>query len=74
VGTEASIKPGDQVSLPLRLPNDTVPAAIALAPVRLTKGWVDGRALKRLAQSLRKRLTESNNAAGLAKEKTTWKI
>jgi hypothetical protein len=41
VGTEASIKPGDQVSLTLRLPNDTVPAAIALAVVRLTKGLVD---------------------------------
>ncbi len=74
VGTEASIKPGDQISLTLQLPNDTVPAAIALAVVRLTKGLVDGLALKRLALPLRKWLTECNKAAGLAKEETIWKI
>jgi hypothetical protein len=74
VGTEALIKPGDQVSLTLRLPNDTVPAAIALTVVRLTKGLVDGLALKRLAQSSRKGLTECNKAAGLAKEETIWTI
>ena len=74
VGPEASIKPGDQISLILRLPNDTVPAAIALAVVRLTKGLVDGLALKRLAQPSRNWLTECNKAAGLTKEKTTWKI
>ena len=74
VGTEASIKPGDQISLTLQLPNDTVPAAIALAVVRLTKGVVAGLALKRLALPSRKWLTECNKAAGLAKEETIWKI
>jgi hypothetical protein len=74
VGTEASIKPGDQISLTLRLPNDTVPAAIALAVVHLTKGLVNGLAIKRLAQPSRNRLTECNKAAGLTKEKTKWKI
>jgi hypothetical protein len=74
VGTEASIKPRDQVSLTLRLPNDTVPAVIALTVVRLTKGLVDWLVLKRLAQSSRKWLTECNKAAGLAKEETIWTI
>jgi hypothetical protein len=74
VGTEALIKPGDQVSLTLRLPNDTVPAAIALTVVRLTKGLVDWLVLKKLAQSSRKGLTECNKAAGLAKEETIWTI
>ena len=74
VGTEASIKPGDQAVLTLQLPNDTVPAAIALVVVRLTTGLVDGLVLKRLAQLSRKWLTACNKAAGLTKEKTTWKI
>lgn len=74
VGTEASNKPGDQALLTLRLPNDTVLAAIALAVVRLTKGLVEGLALKRLAQPSCNWLTECNKAAGLTKEKTTWKI
>ena len=74
VGPEASIKPGDQISLTLRLPNDTVSAAIALAVVRLTKGLVDGLALTRLAQPSRKWLTGCNKAAGLAKEEIIWKI
>lgn len=74
VGTEASIKPGDQISLTLQFPNDTVLAAIALAVVRLTKGVVAGLALKRLALPSRKWLTKCNKAAGLAKEETIWKI
>ncbi len=74
VGTEASIKPGDQALLTLRLPNDTVPAAIALAVVRLTKGLVDGLALQRPAQLSRHWLTECNKAAGLTKEKIIWKM
>ncbi|MBH0201459.1 MAG: hypothetical protein HP496_03945 [Nitrospira sp.] len=47
VGTEASTKLGDLVLFALRLPKDTVPAASALAAVRLTMGWVDGLVLKR---------------------------
>ena len=74
VGTEASIKPGDQGLLTLRLHNDTVPAEIALTVVRLTKGLVERLALKGLAQPSRNWLTECNKAAGLTKEKTTWKI
>jgi hypothetical protein len=74
VGTEASIKLGDQSVLTFRLPNDTVPAAITLVVVRLTTGLVDRLVLKRLAQLSRKRLTAYNKAAGLTKEKTTWKI
>ncbi len=74
VGPEASIKPGDQISLTLRLSNDTVPATITLAVVRLTKGLVNGLAIKWLAQPSRKWLTYCNKAAGLAKEETIWKI
>lgn len=74
VDTEASIKPGDQALLTLRLPNDTVPAAIVLAVVRLTKGLVDGLVLKGLILPSRNWLTECNKAAGLTKEKTAWKM
>lgn len=51
VGTEALTKPGDQVSLNLRLPKDTAPAAIAAAAVRLPKDQVEGLAFNRLSQS-----------------------
>ena len=42
VGTEASTKPDDQVSLTLWLPKDAAPAAIAVASVHLVKDQVDG--------------------------------
>jgi hypothetical protein len=50
VGTEASTKPDDQVSLTLWLPKDAAPAAIAVASVQLVKDQVDGLAVKGLSQ------------------------
>ena len=74
MGTEASTKPGDQVSLTRWLPKDTALATIAVAAVRLFKDQVDGLAFKRLSQPWRKQLTGFENAAGLAKESTPWKM
>lgn len=49
VSTEASIKPGDHVSLLIRLPRQVAPAEIAVATVRWTKDQVYGLAFQRLS-------------------------
>lgn len=51
VSTEAPIKPGDQLSLTLRLPKQVAPAEIAIATVRWTKDQIYGIAFRRLSQS-----------------------
>jgi hypothetical protein len=56
VTTEAEVKPGDRVSLSLRLPNQTAPADIAVATVRWTKDQICGLAFQRLSQSAHGRL------------------
>jgi PilZ domain len=67
VSTEAPIKPGDQVSVTLRLPKDTSPAEIAVATVRWTKDQIYGLAFRRVSQSSCRLLTQYMNAATLAK-------
>lgn len=58
VSTEAAIKPGDQVSLTLRLPKQAAPAEIAVATVRWTKDQVYGLAFQKLSQSAHNRLNK----------------
>ena len=58
MSTEASIKPGDQVSLTLRLPKQVAPAEIAVATVRWTKGQIYGLAFRKLSQSSLSRLNK----------------
>ena len=58
VSTEAPIKPGDQVSLTLRLPKQVAPAEIAVATVRWTKDQIYGLAFRRLSQSSLSRLNK----------------
>lgn len=56
VSTEAPIKPGDHVTLKLRLPKQAAPADIAVATVRWTKDQVFGLAFNRLSESAHGRL------------------
>ena len=49
VSTEASIKPGDEVTLSLRLPKQIRSAEIAVATVRWTKDQFFGLAFRRLS-------------------------
>ena len=58
VSTEASMKPGDQLSLTLRLPRQIAPAQIAVATVRWTKDQIYGLAFRKLSQSSMSRLNK----------------
>lgn len=58
VSTEAPIKPGDQVSLKLRLPKQAAPAEIAVATVCWTKDQIYGLAFRKLSQSSLSRLNK----------------
>jgi len=58
VSTEATIKPGDLVSIKLRLPKQATPAEIAVAKVRWTKDQIYGLAFKKLSQSSLSRLNK----------------
>ncbi len=58
VSTEASIKPGDQVSLALRLPKQAAPAEIAVATVCWTKDQIYGLAFRKLSQTALSRLNK----------------
>jgi len=49
VSTEAEIRPGDEVTLTLRLPKQLKPADITVATVRWTKDQFCGLAFKRLS-------------------------
>jgi len=49
VSTEAEIRPGDEVTLTLRLPKQLKPADIAVATVRWTKDQFCGLAFKELS-------------------------
>lgn len=49
VSTEAPIKPGDHVSLLVRLPRQAAPAEIAVATVRWAKDQIFGLAFQRLS-------------------------
>ena len=58
MSTEASIKPGDLVSLSLRLPNQAAPAEIAVATVRWTKDQIYGLAFRKLSEAARSRVSK----------------
>ena len=68
VSTEAAIKPGDKVSLTLRLTKGTPPAEVAVATVCWTNHHFHGLVFKTLSQSSLRQLTEYMNASGIAKE------
>jgi hypothetical protein len=65
VSTEASIEPGDQVALTLRLPHQVVPAEIAVATVRWTKDQMYGLAFRKLSESARSRVSRYMAVAAL---------
>lgn len=56
VSTEAPIKPGDHVSLLVRLPRQAAPAEIAVARVRWGKDQIYGLAFQRLSSASHGRL------------------
>ena len=58
MSTEAPIKPGDLVSLRLRLPKQVAPAEIAVATVRWTKDQVYGLAFRKLSEAARSRVSK----------------
>lgn len=56
VSTEAEIRPGDEVTLSLRLPKQIKPADIAVATVRWTKDQFFGLAFTELSPTAQNRL------------------
>jgi hypothetical protein len=56
VTTDADMKPGDRVSLSLKLPKQVAPAEIAVATVRWSKDQSYGLAFQRLSLIARSRL------------------
>jgi hypothetical protein len=56
VSTEAEIRPGDELTLTLRLPKQIKPADIAVATVRWTKDQFCGLAFKKLSPVAQNRL------------------
>jgi hypothetical protein len=56
MSTQASIQPGEQVAIVLRLPNQLAPAEIAVATVRWTKDQIYGLAFRKLSETARRRL------------------
>lgn len=62
VSTEAPIKPGEQVSLTLRLTKSTPPAEVAVAIVCWTNHQFHGLAFRTISESSLRQLTEYMNA------------
>jgi PilZ domain len=58
MSTEAAMKPGDQVSLTLRLPKQLAPAEITVATVRWVKDQIYGLAFRKLSQTSLNRLNK----------------
>ncbi len=56
VSTEAEIKPGDEITLSLRLPRQIKPAEIAVATVQWTKDQFFGLAFTELSPAAQSRL------------------
>lgn len=74
MSTDAVIKPGDQVSLALRLTKGTPPAEVAIATVCWTNHQFHGLVFRTISHSSLRQLTEYMNAAKSAKEETAWMI
>ncbi|MBK9305586.1 MAG: PilZ domain-containing protein [Nitrospira sp.] len=68
VSTDAAIKPGDQVSLVLRLNKSTPPVEVAIATVCWTNYQFHGLAFSPLSEASLKRLAEYMSLSGLMKE------
>ncbi len=68
VSTDATIRPGDQVSLVLRLTKGTPPVEVAEATVCWTNYQFHGLAFRALSEASLNRLTEYMCLSGLAKE------
>ncbi|OQW29926.1 MAG: hypothetical protein A4E19_11275 [Nitrospira sp. SG-bin1] len=68
VSTEASIKPGEQVSLALRLAKGIPPAEVAVATVCWTNHQFHGLAFRRISESSFRQLTEYMEASDPEKE------
>lgn len=68
VSTEASIKPGEQVSLTLRFTKGTPPAEVAVATVCWTNHPFYGLAFGRISESSLRQLTAYMNAPGMEDE------
>ena len=67
VSTEAPIKPGDHVSLMLRLPKQAAPARIAVATVRWTQNQIYGLAFRKLSQASLSRVSKYLAIAAILK-------
>lgn len=67
VGTEATIKPGDEVSVTLQLPKQAAPAEIAVATVRWTRDQTYGLAFKKLSSSSLSRLNKYMTITDMAR-------
>lgn len=68
VGTDAAIKPGDQVSLLLRLTKSTPPVEVTMATVCWSNHQFHGLAFRALSQASLKQLTEYMCLSGFGKE------
>jgi hypothetical protein len=68
VSTDAAIKPGDQVSLALRLTKSTPPVEVAEATVCWTNYQFHGLAFRALSQSSLRQLAEYIHASERSKE------
>ena len=68
VSTEAPIKPGEQVSLMLRLSKGAPPAEVTVATVCWTNHHFHGLAFRRISESSFRQLTEYMHATGMEKE------
>jgi hypothetical protein len=68
VSTDAVIKPGDQVSLKLRLTKGTPPAEVEVATVCWTNHQFHGLAFRALSQSSLRQLAEYMHVSDIAKE------
>lgn len=56
VSTQADIKPGDEITLSLRLPKQIIPVDITVATVRWAKDQFFGLAFTKLSPAVRNRL------------------
>ena len=72
VSTESMMQPGDAVALTLWLPNQIVPATVAVATVRWAKDQIYGLAFRRLSQSSLGRLSKCMAVMSARKERIQY--